>query len=238
MKPCAPICACWPSASVMFSSATMSFLFWTLLHIHVSIYKLAKQKIRLMYVPAKMTRFLQLCDTHVFSTFKAALKENWRRRRVRCPEGRMGTEDWLRAIFKTINNIILTKDWSHAFGKVGLSYKQHALSEQVCKILGWNSTQSIPCIPLPPDEARCIFSERLRIDVTSYVEWIPASQRHWEQQSLPRRRTLPPILLRKAWIEQLTRPLAAKLLARLKSDAKTGAACFRLCFVGARNLGC
>ena len=32
-------------------------------HIHISIYKLARQKgIRLLYVPAKMTRYPQPCD--------------------------------------------------------------------------------------------------------------------------------------------------------------------------------
>ena len=51
-------------------------------HIHMSIYKLARQRgLRLVYVPAKMTRWLQPCDTHLFAAFKRTLTDNWRRKK-------------------------------------------------------------------------------------------------------------------------------------------------------------
>ena len=53
------------------------------LHIHASRCRLAKQsRVRLVYVPAKMTPWLQPCDTHVFSAFKQALRRNWQRRKA------------------------------------------------------------------------------------------------------------------------------------------------------------
>ena len=59
--------------------------------------------------------------------FKAALKENWRRRKGLVPEGRMDTGEWLRTIFATVNEI-LAKDWADVFRKGGISCQQRALS--------------------------------------------------------------------------------------------------------------
>ena len=171
-------------------------------HIHMSIYKLARQKgIRLLYVPAKMTRYLQPCDTHVFSIFKAALKENWRRRKGSVPEGRMDTGEWLRTIFATVDEI-LAKDWADAFRKDGISCQQRALSKQLCLSLGWDSMPSIPCVAPPPTEARCIFPDRLRLDIAAYVEWIPASHRRCRPAAL-RRRKLPPTFFEGRRVETL-----------------------------------
>ena len=162
-------------------------------HIHMSIYKLARQKgIRLLYVPAKMTRYLQPCDTHVFSVFKAALKEHWRRRRAHVREGRMDTGDWLRAIFTTVTEIF-GKDWSQAFRRTGISDRQAGLSAQVLQLLGWDSIPLSLRQPPSAREARCIFPENRRIDVASYVEWVPASQRtSAPRPQISRRRKLPP----------------------------------------------
>lgn len=77
-------------------------------HFHPSIERLAKEKgLRLVYVPTKMTSLLQPCDTRLFSIFKRALQENWRRRKSEIPGGVMDTMAWLTVIFKTIEEVVV-----------------------------------------------------------------------------------------------------------------------------------
>ena len=83
-------------------------------HIHMSIYKLARQRgLRLVYVPAKMTRWLQPCDTHLFAAFKRTLTDNWRRKKSEIINGCVDTETWLHVILSTIREIVQA-DWAHA----------------------------------------------------------------------------------------------------------------------------
>ena len=72
-------------------------------HFHPSISRLAAQKgLRLVYVPAKMTSFLQPCDTHLFSIFKHTLQESWRRRKSEVLGGVVSTQDWVSVICNTV----------------------------------------------------------------------------------------------------------------------------------------
>lgn len=146
-------------------------------HIHISIYKLALQKqIRLLYVPAKMTRWLQPLDVYVFGPFKAALQENWRCAKAVAADGNVDTKRWLQVIFGTIAEVI-GKVWSPAFAKVGVTDRQSFVASHLLGALGWTSMPLVPATSPSVEEARKIFPSRMRLDILSYIHWVPACKR-------------------------------------------------------------
>lgn len=57
-------------------------------HIDETILQHARRcGIRLVYIPAKMTAYLQPCDTYVFAKFEHAFRKLWRERRSLSPDG-------------------------------------------------------------------------------------------------------------------------------------------------------
>ena len=79
-------------------------------------------------MPAKMTFFLQPCDTHLFSIFKRTLQESWRRRKSEVLGGVV--------THKTSQSfaIQLKRLWLASLGK---RRWQQFLSEEACASLGW-----------------------------------------------------------------------------------------------------
>lgn len=142
-------------------------------HIHQSIYKLARQRgLRLVFVPARMTRWLQPCDTHVFGPFKTALMENWKRSKSEATEGVVDAQRWLQVIFKTIDQV-LPGDWSKAFHRDGILNQQADLSDKIRASLGWKFVPVVPTTPPTLEEAKIIFPNRMRLNFMSYIHWGP-----------------------------------------------------------------
>ena len=166
-------------------------------HIHMSIYKLARQRgLRLVYVPAKMTRWLQPCDTHLFAAFKRTLTDNWRRKKSEIINGCVDTETWLHVILSTIRETVQA-DWAHAFQSIGLSDQQAQLSPHLFQTLGWEAPCCLPLTQITLEEARSIFPARTRLDFMSYIQWVPAAKRAGStcaqpKAAHPKRRKLPP----------------------------------------------
>ena len=166
-------------------------------HIHMSIYKLARQcGLRLVYVPAKMTRWLQPCDTHLFAAFKRTLTDNWRRKKSEIINGCVDTETWLHVILSTIRETVQA-DWAHAFQSIGLSDQQAQLSPHLFQTLGWEAPCCLPLTQITLEEARSIFPARTRLDFMSYIQWVPAAKRAGStcaqpKAAHPKRRKLPP----------------------------------------------
>ena len=105
-------------------------------HIHASICRLVKQRgVRLVYVPAKMTPWLQPCDTHVFSAFKQALRQNWQRRKADVAGGEVNTVAWLEVICQTIQEV-MPRSWQQAFQADGVVSHQRLMSAHLCRDLG------------------------------------------------------------------------------------------------------
>ncbi len=145
-------------------------------HLDNSIYMLARKRgIRLLYIPPRMTRFLQPCDTHVFAPLKAALRENWRRCKAQAPGGSMDTQRWLDVVFETIV-VVLHVDWKHAFLSDGLLGNQARLSERFLAALGESPLDVCDGPPAEEDAVR-LFPKRRKLDVMSYVLWVPAYKR-------------------------------------------------------------
>ena len=134
-------------------------------HIHQSIYKLARQRgLRLVFVPARMTRWLQPCDTHVFGPFKTALMENWKRSKSEATEGVVDAQRWLQVIFKTIDQV-LPGDWSKAFHRDGILNQQADLSDKIRASLGWKFVPVVPTTPPTLEEAKIILSDASELHV-------------------------------------------------------------------------
>ena len=145
-------------------------------HIDKSIYMQARQRgIRLLYIPPRMTRFLQPCDTHVFAPFKAALREKWRCSKAQAPEGSMDTCRWLRVVFETITTA-LQADWSHAFLRDGLLARQEHLSQRILQATGQDALD-LGDGPPAKEDATVLFPKRRNLDIMSYVLWVPAYKR-------------------------------------------------------------
>lgn len=103
-------------------------------HIHPTIHSLAERlRIRLLFLPAKLTYLLQPCDTHLFKRFKHSLQESFREIRSRSDSDSVTAEQWLHLIFKIIRGVIQGVSWKHAFGSVGILEEQRQLAPWVVR---------------------------------------------------------------------------------------------------------
>ncbi|CAJ1388722.1 unnamed protein product, partial [Effrenium voratum] len=150
-------------------------------HIDVSIFKHALRcGVRLVYVPASMTGVLLPCDTHLFSRFKAAFADMWRRQKAECVAGVVTTNDWVRVIWRAVEEVVMRGDWQQAFESAGVLRRQQRLAGNLREKLGWAELPEVPAGPPAVDLAREIFPQRMRLDVLSYVLWKPKCQRSRE----------------------------------------------------------
>ena len=62
--------------------------------------------IRLVYIPAKMTAYLQPCETHVFAKFEHAFRKLWRERRSLSPDGAISMRAWMQVVSVPSNKFL------------------------------------------------------------------------------------------------------------------------------------
>ena len=140
-------------------------------HVHMSIYRLAKQKgLRLVYVPASMTRYLQPCDTHFFGPLKATLRDKWRLCKSEMPGGRIDTPCWLRVVFAATQET-LELGWAKAFLRDGLMMQQERISEGLMLALGLAGVPELRREPPSLAEAKAMPPRGLKLNIMSYVCW-------------------------------------------------------------------
>ena len=141
-------------------------------HIHPTIHSLARRlRIRLLFLPAKLTYLLQPCDTHLFRRFKHSLQESFREIRSRSDSGSVTAEQWLHLIFKTIRGVIQGVSWKHAFGSVGILEEQRQLAPWVVRQMGLSSLPAVGHEPPSSDEASVIFPKHRRLNAMAHVLW-------------------------------------------------------------------
>ena len=147
-------------------------------HIHNSIFLHARRcGVRIVYIPAKMTRFLQPCDTHVFAKLKLALRMSWQSQKSEAPDGKVAATTWLRLVCNTIQTVVSRGSWQHAFCRNGILHAQQQMSSKLRADLGvhdhvvWSREQPAP------EAVMSIFPARMQVDVLSYILWQPKSQR-------------------------------------------------------------
>ena len=71
--------------------------------------------IRLVYIPAKMTAYLQPCETHVFAKFEHAFRKLWRERRSLSPDGAISMRAWMQVVSSAIQQILTRTCWRELF---------------------------------------------------------------------------------------------------------------------------
>ena len=173
-------------------------------HIHQSIFVHARRcGIRLVYVPAKLTAYLQPCDTHVFAKFKRSFRDIWRERRSNLPGGVVTDLCWLEIVFEAIQTALATASWRGAFLSTGILEQQRRVSNRLRGAFGFARGVEFGDNPLTAEEASAIFPKRSKADHLSYVLWQPKSHRLQKERgqvrpgpvtppSSPKRRKLPP----------------------------------------------
>ena len=106
-------------------------------HLDASIVAHAKRcGVRLCFLPGHMTGDLQPCDTHLFSKFKAAFREKWRRQKAASANGFVTTQQWLKTVSSTIASVLPTTSWQQAFEATGVLAQQRRLSTNLCQRRG------------------------------------------------------------------------------------------------------
>ena len=81
-------------------------------HIDKSIYLHARNcGIRICYIPAGMTRWLQPCDTHLFARFKQCFQERWRDQKSKVPLGIVSEVEWIKTICLAIQQVVPGGSW-------------------------------------------------------------------------------------------------------------------------------
>ena len=147
-------------------------------HIHNTIFQHARRcGVRLVYIPAKLTAFLQPCDTHLFAMFKKTFWNGWRKRKSEAIDGSVSTADWLQIIADTIAKVLPSTTWIKAFRAVGILDQQRVLSLKLAEKLGFDGALDLPSMLPSVEDAQCIFPSNMKLDVLSYLTWQPKAWR-------------------------------------------------------------
>lgn len=144
-------------------------------HIHPTIYRHAQQcGLRLVYIPARLTRLLQPCDTHLFARFKAKLRRRWLDFRLASADGDVSPKQWVLLIAAAIREVFQGNKWAVAFAETGASDLQLRLSSYILRNMGLTEAISAPSSAPLLQDVRGIFPKRLALNVHNYVHWPPA----------------------------------------------------------------
>ena len=86
-----------------------------------------------LVIPAGLTSILQMLDTHVFSSYKDALRDLYGAARLQYPQGDAPIEAFMQCVKDAIENVISRRDWSRAFSDNG--FGEGAASPSVVQAL-------------------------------------------------------------------------------------------------------
>ena len=109
---------------------------------HTILLHARRLSLRMCFVPAKMTRWLQPADTALFSRFKAAFCCAWRQSKSTL--GIVTQQQWLRIACATIQKVLSGNSWHAAFDAVGALGNQNAMSGACVKSWVWRSPRVFP----------------------------------------------------------------------------------------------
>ena len=118
------------------ASGCQCILFLDALRAHLAVPVMdvcARTNILPIIIPAGCTDILQPLDTHVFSAFKARLRELY-------AEARRESDDdvcmpgFVRCVAGAVRDILCGRDWSHAFAENGFDASQGGASERFARV--------------------------------------------------------------------------------------------------------
>lgn len=118
-------------------------------------------------IPAKTTWILQPCDTHVFAGLKRKYQEHCLSEMMKDPRGHMSVEGVFSCLIKSIEEVVTSRCWSHAFRDLGLTGDQVNVSARVLSKIGLDGPpavgQGLPTLPM----LQCIFPANCVIPITA-----------------------------------------------------------------------
>ena len=109
-------------------------LFLDALRAHISTVVLdamSETRIWPLIIPAGLTDTLQPLDTHVFSSLKNQLRENVERARCGAANGDVSMPGFIGCVRDALGEVLLGRDWSHAFVHNGFELNQHEVSAEL-----------------------------------------------------------------------------------------------------------
>ena len=122
--------------------------------------------ILLVQIPALLTWLLQPYDTHVFSSYRSCLEQEYRRL-LRVAEGHdVTSDDWLYSIVHVASKFLYERSWRSAFEQNGLTGNQDHLSQALS---GFNKPD---CCPPSSAALRMLFPRRRALHINRYFKSI------------------------------------------------------------------
>jgi len=118
---------------------------------------------RYLLIPAKLTWFLQVLDTHAFRFYKQLLRTLYISTRGASPTGSVTISAFIHLLFTVILRVLQGKRWSGAFDKNGFSTRQLETSKFILQHLELQNTPCISCAQPSLEQLRLIFPKNCQI---------------------------------------------------------------------------
>jgi len=131
-------------------------------HLHPDVQKVIKKaKMKICFVPAKMTGLLQPLDAHVFAPYKRQLRQNIYRRRLAGGGGDLAKLDFWRVVIEHVETFMTSRSWAHAFAATGWTQTQQAINDYLLRQLCLSEAPTIPAArPSAEDLAKVLPKHR------------------------------------------------------------------------------
>ena len=126
----------------------------------------------MVLIPAGLTGVLQPLDTHVFRQFRAKMQELWLAAKSNS-ERQLPMLEWVQVVAAAVDNVVISKDWRHAFERAGLLSRQALMAPARLREFGWETTPAVPR-GLPSLGQACgMFPRNSTCNVAEWVHWRP-----------------------------------------------------------------
>lgn len=120
------------------------------IHLHTSVLEQGmKSSVWLACVPAGLTWLLQPLDTHVFSLYKAWLRNNFR---AMLAEGPVSAQQWLQLLGKGATTFLRGRRWHRAFEADGIIGSRDKLSSNLQDYVPAAPSNFVPAAAPPSEE--------------------------------------------------------------------------------------
>ena len=90
--------------------------------------------VHVLFIPAKLTYLLQPLDSHTFAIFKHKLCAEQLLRRQATADGANAAGDWVGAVQQATLDVLVRRNWQHAFAANGLPPSRGILREAIVSV--------------------------------------------------------------------------------------------------------
>ena len=115
-------------------------------HLNVkTIRHLRRLGVLVVFIPAKLTWLLQILDVSVFGELKERLRASQTTLRTTTEKGAMEVGSWITVTAEAIRHVLVERDWTEAFSKLGAGTSDDALGTELRSYV--SSSDVRPCLP-------------------------------------------------------------------------------------------